>query len=49
VRPLTGHTPLRRVQAPVMRDHRAPVARAVLEALAQAGARRAGRPAQREP
>jgi DNA-binding transcriptional LysR family regulator len=47
VRPLTGHTPRRRVQAAIMRDHRAPAARAVLEALTEVGARRTRRPAQR--
>ena len=41
VRPLTGHAPLRHVQAAIMRHHQAPASRAVLRALRRVGARRA--------
>jgi DNA-binding transcriptional LysR family regulator len=41
VLPLVGGTPARRVQAAIMREQRAPLARAALEALREVGRRRA--------
>jgi DNA-binding transcriptional LysR family regulator len=40
--PLAGGAPVRHVQAAVMREQRAPLARAALEALSEVGRRRAG-------
>jgi DNA-binding transcriptional LysR family regulator len=40
--PLAGGAPVRHVQAAVMRSHRAPAARAVVEALREVGRQRAG-------
>jgi hypothetical protein len=38
--PLAGGAPVRRVQAAIMREHRAPLARAALDALRDVGRRR---------
>jgi hypothetical protein len=38
--PLAGGTPVRRIQAAIMREARAPLARAALEALREVGRRR---------
>jgi DNA-binding transcriptional LysR family regulator len=40
--PLAGGAPVRRVQAAIMREQRAPLARATLDALREVGRRRAG-------
>jgi DNA-binding transcriptional LysR family regulator len=42
-RPLAGEAPVRHIQAAIMRDQRAPAARAVLDALADVGRERARR------
>jgi DNA-binding transcriptional LysR family regulator len=39
-RPLAGGWPVRRIQAAIMRDHRAPASRALLDALREVGRRR---------
>jgi glycyl-tRNA synthetase (class II) len=44
--PLAGGAPVRRIQAAIMREHRAPLARAALDALREVGRRRARRPAR---
>src|SRR5919108_131432 len=40
--PLAGGAPVRRVQAAIMREQRAPLARAALDALREVGRRRSG-------
>jgi DNA-binding transcriptional LysR family regulator len=44
--PLAGGAPVRCVQAAIMREQRAPLARAALDALREVGRRRAARPAR---
>jgi DNA-binding transcriptional LysR family regulator len=44
--PLSGDAPVRHIQAAIMRNQRAPAARAVIDALQEIGAQRARQPSR---